>query len=403
MGTVSNSSFQKFNSDDDLLVTCFSNDEDTKRLSTAESIRVFWETKLPTRLDFSKEDWEVALVNFSCRNRERLDVQLVVTKSDDINYEKVLPLPIGIYDSRLELVSEAYALLNSEKVLPSPPFLSLSEEELHCFWHDDDDGSLQNFKVRHYIVRNENFVTFVHSDEAKFDSSFKFMEFLSNVNCLKLDAGYHKTSDFSKTLEKNFLSQHNFTPDGSEKLENIGIKDSYYGFDNLKKPNWATSVTLVFTKKLAALCHFVDKNSLSNVYNAFNPFGYALKVNFSVFSGNNKEFVAVNFATKLEFQISTTLFDFRSNMPSEIVSPIPMLSSTADSKNNKITFKKGDDKMFFSLAYNPPSHDSVESLSFEDGPISDLSRFAPSPIPSEALPLYKFVKVRVKGLNDARL
>ena len=86
MGTVSNSSFQKFNSDDDLLVTCFSNDEDTKRLSTEESIRVFWETKLPTRLDFSKEDWEVALVNFSCRNRERLDVQLVVTKSDDVNY-----------------------------------------------------------------------------------------------------------------------------------------------------------------------------------------------------------------------------------------------------------------------------------------------------------------------------
>ena len=86
MGTVSNSSFQKFNSDNDLLVTCFSNDEDTKRLSTEESIRVFWETKLPMRLDFSKEDWEVALVNFSCRNRERLDVQLVVTKSAAYRY-----------------------------------------------------------------------------------------------------------------------------------------------------------------------------------------------------------------------------------------------------------------------------------------------------------------------------
>ena len=393
---MSNSSYQKLNSDDDLLVTCFSNDAHSKRLSTEDSIRVFWETKFPMRLDFSREDWEVALVNFSCRNRERLDVELLVTRSDDDKFQQVLPLPTGIYDSTLELVSEAYGLLNSEKVLPSPPFVDLSEEELHCLWHDNESGV---FRVRHYIARNENFATFMDSDKTKFESSYEFLNYLRDVLCVKLDAGHHNTSDFSQTLQTTFLGQHDFAPNGSERLETIGIASNSFGFNNSKRPNWVTAVTLVFTKKLAVLCHFLDQNSFSNVYNAYNPFGYSLQVNFSYFSGNNKEFIAVNFATKNEFQISTTLFDFRNNMPPEILSPIPMLSCTADSKNDKIIFKKGHNKMFFSLAYNPPSHNHVESLVFEDGPISDLSRFAPSPIPSEALPSCRFVKVGVTGLN----
>ena len=67
---MSNLSFRHANPDNDLLVTLFSNDTNSKRLDEDESVRVFWETKLPMRLDFSEEEWEVALTEFSCRYRE---------------------------------------------------------------------------------------------------------------------------------------------------------------------------------------------------------------------------------------------------------------------------------------------------------------------------------------------
>ena len=395
---MSNSSFQKFNNDDDLLVTCFSNDAHSTRLSKEESIRVFWETKLPMRLDFSKEDWEVALVNFSCRNRERLDVELVVSKTDDANFRKVLPLPTGIYDSSLEAVSEAYTLLNSERVHPSPPFVGLSGEELHCLWHDEDAKN-SVFKGRHYIVSNENFAPFVDSDESKFDRIDIFLNYLRDARCVKLDAGTHGSSTFADSHRLVFLQQHSFKPDGTEKLEKVGIGSRNYEINNSRSPNWSTSFTIILTKKLALLCHLYGRVSFDKVYYPWNPFGYSVRTDFYTFNSGNKEFVAVSFNTKLALEFNLSSLTLRDDMPAEIISPVPMLSCKVDRENDKLTFKKGDDKTVFSLAYNPPTHTHEENLIFQDGPISDLSRFAPSPIPSSGLPLCRFVKVRVMGLN----
>ena len=161
MGTVSNLSFQHANADDDLFVTMFSNDVDSKRLDQGESIRVFWETKLPMRLDFSEEEWEVALTEFSCRNREQLDVEVLARRSDDNDYLEVFSLPKGIYDSKLELVSEAYDILNSKTVVADKPTIDFVYEEFHFLRHVYGAGG---FRVSHYIVQNENLAKFSDSD-----------------------------------------------------------------------------------------------------------------------------------------------------------------------------------------------------------------------------------------------
>lgn len=154
---MSNLSFQHANPDDDLLVTLFSNDANSKRLDEDESVRVFWETKLLMRLDFSEEEWEVALTEFSCRNRERLDVEVLAKRSNDDDYLEVFPLPTGIYDSKLEFVSEAYDILSTKTVVADRPTIDFMYEEFHLLRHVYGRGG---FRVHHYIVQNENLVRF---------------------------------------------------------------------------------------------------------------------------------------------------------------------------------------------------------------------------------------------------
>lgn len=77
----------------------------------------------------------------------------------------------------------------------------------------------------------------------------------------------------------------------------------------------------------------------------------------------------------------------------------PMIRAVTDSKKDRIDFVLGNSNLSFTLAYNPPQYDHLESLSFQSGSLSDLSRFAPLPIPKEAMPARRFVKIRVLGLN----
>ena len=76
-----------------------------------------------------------------------------------------------------------------------------------------------------------------------------------------------------------------------------------------------------------------------------------------------------------------------------------MIRAVTDSKKDRIDFVLGNSNLSFTLAYNPPQYDHLESLSFQSGSLSDLSRFAPLPIPKEAMPARRFVKIRVLGLN----
>lgn len=127
----------------------FFNDVNFKRLDEDEFVRVFWETKLFMRLDFLEEEWEVVLIEFFCRNRERLDVEVLVKRSNDDDYLEVFFFFIGIYDSKLELVFEVYDILSIKIVVVDRFIIDFMYEEFYFLRYVYGRGG---FYVYYYIV-----------------------------------------------------------------------------------------------------------------------------------------------------------------------------------------------------------------------------------------------------------
>ena len=238
------------------------------------------------RLDFSEEEWEVALTEFSCRNRERLDVEVLAKRSDDNDYLEVFPLPAGIYDSKLELVSEAYDILSTKTVVADRPTIDFMYEECHLLRHVYGRGG---FRVYHHIVQNENLVRFSDSNASVFDSFLDFFTFLQDTYCIKIDTGNY-SSQFDYNARATFVKLHN--GDGNGNGNGNGVQS--VKTDILVSGQKATvfngrleNVTFVVTRTLASFLHWSDKADFSKYHSSDHL------VSLHKFSANNKDFVVL--------------------------------------------------------------------------------------------------------------
>lgn len=392
MGTLSNRSFQRGNPDDDLFVTLISSDKDAVRLDDDYSVRVYWQNKLPLRLDFKDDEWEVALVDFSCRNREYSQPEVVVQKDDAT---LLLPLPKRIYEDKIQVVNEALQVLSSQTVtFQPPPAIDFSQEELHIAGH------YKNRHMNFFKIQNQHFQKFAdershhlnsYADLVSVITSATYNTYNPHVYLLRGHTAtsdsyfmtwfalYHHTNDLGSHEGKLFHSHLNST-----------LKIRYSQFD----------MTIFVTLQLAYHLKMHDQATFDANYST----NATAVLEYSTVSG--KDFVIVNFM----FQDQPITLTYTGGDPYvapsrfQDVQGIPLdfaLSPAGDT----IQFTPLSPDLNIFLAYDPPKYDVVEDIMVggivtPDVPLTQvLDAFPSEALPKEVYPAIRLVKVKIYGLN----
>lgn len=391
MGTLSNRSFQRGNPDDDLLITLISGDEDAVRKDSGQSIRVYWESKLPMRLDFKDENWEVGLVEFSCRNREFSQPEVILEKGEDI---QIFPLPKKIYDDQVEVVNEAFQWLSSQSVtLPPSPPADFSADELHFASHYYNGTSYYS------KIQNQHFQVFSDERSNYLNSFEEFSRLLvySDANPIatirttqfNLDRGNTATSDSNFM---NWFEHYHHT-----NFAGIQINNSFEGSpaNYLRKKYRNFDWTLFVTLQLAVHLRMEDQQTFDANYitNATAVLEYA------VISG--KQFVIINFMNQDSNITLAYNGGGRYTPPSRFQSTqgIPMdfsLSAAGD----ELQFAPLDESLSISLAYDPPNYEYIQPVDMTTISLAQvLDSFPSKAMPREVYPSSRLVKVKIYGLN----